>query len=212
MRAPRRWCRPSMPAPISSCTPPAGWRAGSPRPTRNSSWTSTSSAAMHVLAKGVDLSENGQAMDAFHQVEPGGHYLGCAHTQANFETAFYRSSVADNNSVEQWEAEGGQDAPSPRQQLWKKMLADYEGRRRSIPASTRRCGSSSRRRRRRCRPTPSLEASPTQAGLKWPTSSTRKSGGALSPNRTRGDGGPISPRLTACTCAMIWPLRSSPTA
>ena len=28
--------------------------------------------AMHVLAKGVDWSENGQAMEAFHQVEPGG--------------------------------------------------------------------------------------------------------------------------------------------
>ena len=41
--------------------------------------------AMHVLAKGVDLSENGQAMEAFHQIEPGGHFLGCAHTQANFE-------------------------------------------------------------------------------------------------------------------------------
>ena len=72
--------------------------------------------AMHVLAKGIDMSENGQAMEAFHQVEPGGHFLGCAHTQANFETAFYRSSVADNNSVEQWEAEGRQDAAHARQQ------------------------------------------------------------------------------------------------
>jgi trimethylamine--corrinoid protein Co-methyltransferase len=82
--------------------------------------------AMHVLAKGVDMSENGQAMEAFHQVEPGGHFLGCAHTQANFETAFYRSSVADNNSVEQWEAEGRQDAPTRANRIWKKMLAEYE--------------------------------------------------------------------------------------
>ena len=66
--------------------------------------------AMHVLAKGIDLSENGQAMEAFHQVEPGGHFLGCAHTQANFETAFYRSNIADNNSVEQWLEEGSKDA------------------------------------------------------------------------------------------------------
>ncbi len=66
--------------------------------------------AMHVLAKGIDLSDNGQGMEAFHQVEPGGHFLGCAHTQANFETAFYRSSVADNNSVEQWQEEGSKDA------------------------------------------------------------------------------------------------------
>ena len=75
--------------------------------------------AMHVLAKGVDLSENGQAMEAFHQVEPGGHFLGCAHTQANFETAFYRSNIADNNSVEQWREEGSKDAATRANALWK---------------------------------------------------------------------------------------------
>ena len=82
--------------------------------------------AMHVLAKGVDFSENGQAMEAFHQVEPGGHFLGCAHTQANFETAFYRSNVADNNSVEQWREEGSKDAATRANALWKSMLAEYE--------------------------------------------------------------------------------------
>jgi trimethylamine--corrinoid protein Co-methyltransferase len=39
----------------------------------------------------VDLSENGQALDAIREVGPGKHFLGCAHTLANFETAFYRS-------------------------------------------------------------------------------------------------------------------------
>jgi len=81
--------------------------------------------AMHVLAKGIDLSENGQGMEAFHQVEPGGHFLGCAHTQANFETAFYRSNIADTNSVEQWTEEGSKDAATRANALWKKMLADY---------------------------------------------------------------------------------------
>ena len=63
----------------------------------------------HAFAAGVDLSANGQAMDAIREVGPGSHFLGCAHTQANFETAFFRSALADNNSVEQWEAEGAQD-------------------------------------------------------------------------------------------------------
>jgi trimethylamine--corrinoid protein Co-methyltransferase len=81
---------------------------------------------MHVLAKGIDLSDNGQALAAFHEVPPGGHFLGCAHTQANFETAFYRSTVADNNSVEQWMAEGSRDAATRANAIWKKMLADYE--------------------------------------------------------------------------------------
>ena len=82
--------------------------------------------AMHVLAKGVDLSENGQAFEAFREVQPGAHFLGCAHTQANFETAFYRSSLADNNSVEQWEAEGSLDAAQRANKAWKKALAEYE--------------------------------------------------------------------------------------
>jgi trimethylamine--corrinoid protein Co-methyltransferase len=81
---------------------------------------------MHVLAKGIDLSENGQALDALREVGPGGHFLGCAHTQANFEAAFYRSTVADNNSFEQWEAGGRLDAAQRANQLWKKTLAEYE--------------------------------------------------------------------------------------
>jgi len=81
---------------------------------------------MQVLAGGVDLSENGQALDAIREVGPGSHYLGCAHTQANFETAFYRSSIADNNSFEQWEAEGGLDAAQRANKVWKRLLADYE--------------------------------------------------------------------------------------
>jgi trimethylamine--corrinoid protein Co-methyltransferase len=81
--------------------------------------------AMHALAKGIDLSVNGQAMEAFIQVEPGGHFLGCAHTQANFETAFYRSNIADNNSVEQWTEEGSKNAATRANALWKKMLDGY---------------------------------------------------------------------------------------
>jgi trimethylamine--corrinoid protein Co-methyltransferase len=52
--------------------------------------------------------------------------LGCAHTQANFETAFYRSNIADNNSVEQWREEGSKDAATRANALWKSMLAEYE--------------------------------------------------------------------------------------
>lgn len=81
---------------------------------------------MHTLLAGVDMSENGQAMDAIREVGPGKHFLGCAHTQANFETAFYRSPITDNNSFEQWEAEGGLDLSARANALWKKQLAEYE--------------------------------------------------------------------------------------
>ncbi len=81
---------------------------------------------MQKLCEGYDLSDNGQALDAIREVGPGSHFLGCAHTQANFETAFFRSNVADNNSFEQWEAEGGQDTSRRANTLWKKILASYE--------------------------------------------------------------------------------------
>ena len=83
-------------------------------------------AMMHAMLRGVDLSENGQAMDAIREVGPGSHYLGATHTQNNFQTAFFRSDIADNNSFEQWEAEGGKEAAQRANQLWKKRLNDYE--------------------------------------------------------------------------------------
>ena len=81
---------------------------------------------MQVFLGGIDLSENSQGLDAIREVGPGSHFLGSAHTRANFETAFYRSPVADNNSYEQWESEGGLDCAERANRLWKKMLAGYE--------------------------------------------------------------------------------------
>ena len=81
---------------------------------------------MQVFLGGIDLSENAQGLDAIREVGPGSHFLGSAHTRANFETAFYRSPVADNNSFEQWESEGGLDAAARANRLWKDMLARYE--------------------------------------------------------------------------------------
>jgi len=83
-------------------------------------------AMMEVVSRGIDLNETGQAMDAVREVGPGGHYLGCAHTQANFETAFYRSSVADYESFEQWEQEGSLDAAQRANKIWKEQLASYQ--------------------------------------------------------------------------------------
>jgi trimethylamine--corrinoid protein Co-methyltransferase len=80
---------------------------------------------MHTLLAGVDLSDNGQALDAIRDVGPGKHFLGCAHTQANFESAFYRSPLADNNSYEQWEADGASDMNQRSNTSWKKQLAEY---------------------------------------------------------------------------------------
>jgi trimethylamine--corrinoid protein Co-methyltransferase len=81
---------------------------------------------MATFVRGVDLSENGQGLDAIRENGPGQHFLGTAHTLANFETAFYRSPVADNNSFEQWQEDGSLDAAQRANRIWKEMLAEYE--------------------------------------------------------------------------------------
>jgi trimethylamine--corrinoid protein Co-methyltransferase len=78
------------------------------------------------FAEGIDYSENGQALAAIREVGPGSHFLGCAHTQANFETAFWRSIVADNNSFEQWRDDGSKDAAARANAIWKRQLKEYE--------------------------------------------------------------------------------------
>ena len=82
--------------------------------------------AMSTLAKGLDISENGLALDALLDHEPGQHHLGTGHTLANFETAFYRSTTADNSSYEQWSEEGALDAAQRANAIWKAQLAAYE--------------------------------------------------------------------------------------
>ncbi len=81
---------------------------------------------LHKLAEGVATDENAQAMDAIREVGPGGHYLGCAHTQANFLTAFWRSEVLDYKPFETWAEEGARDSAQIAADRVKRLLADYE--------------------------------------------------------------------------------------
>lgn len=80
----------------------------------------------HVLGRGLQLDENGFAMDAFREVGPGKHFLGCAHTMRNYETAFFDSELSDNNSFEQWSQDGAHDTVWRASRKWKAMLAAYE--------------------------------------------------------------------------------------
>jgi trimethylamine--corrinoid protein Co-methyltransferase len=82
--------------------------------------------AHQKIAEGIDLSDNGQAMDAIREVGPGGHYLGCDHTQRNFQSAFFVARTADNNSFEQWEIEGEKTAPVRANETAKTWLENYQ--------------------------------------------------------------------------------------
>jgi len=81
---------------------------------------------MGKWVEGVDMSENGQALESLLTNGPGNHYLGTAHTLANFESAFWTSQQSDNNSFEQWEEDGAMDSIARAGQAWQQMLRDYE--------------------------------------------------------------------------------------
>jgi len=81
---------------------------------------------LHHLARGIDVSENGQAMEAIREVGPGGHYLGCGHTQANFKSAFWRTDLFDYKPFETWDEEGARDTEALAAQRVTRLLGDYQ--------------------------------------------------------------------------------------
>ncbi len=81
---------------------------------------------LHKLAQGVTVDDDTLAMDAIREVGPGGHYLGCAHTQANFKTAFWRSDVLDYKPFETWEDDGARDSQALATKRVETLLAQYQ--------------------------------------------------------------------------------------
>ena len=80
---------------------------------------------LHHLARGIATDENGQAMDAIREVGPGGHFLGCAHTQANYQTAFWRSEVLDYKPFETWSEQGGRDTRALASDRIEQLMSAY---------------------------------------------------------------------------------------
>ncbi len=81
---------------------------------------------LHKFSQGIDISSNGLAMDAIREVQPGGHYLGCAHTQANYKTAFWRSEVFDYKPFETWLEEGERDSQALAAEQVRNLLEQYQ--------------------------------------------------------------------------------------
>ena len=78
------------------------------------------------MAEGLRWDDFDEALAAVRDVGPGGHYLGHPHTQENFQRAFFMPELFDNNSFEQWVADGEQHAPERALKSARKLLADYE--------------------------------------------------------------------------------------
>jgi trimethylamine--corrinoid protein Co-methyltransferase len=81
---------------------------------------------LHHFARGVQMDADAQALEAIREVGPGGHYLGCDHTQRNFKAAFWKSDLLDYKPFETWEDEGARDTQALASLRVEKMLRDYQ--------------------------------------------------------------------------------------
>ncbi|MDQ0396371.1 trimethylamine methyltransferase family protein [Labrys monachus] len=66
------------------------------------------------------------ALEAMREVGPGGHFFGCAHTQARYRTAFFAPMISDWRNYETWQEAGSPTGYDRANQLYKARLAAYE--------------------------------------------------------------------------------------
>jgi trimethylamine--corrinoid protein Co-methyltransferase len=83
-------------------------------------------AMAHRMAEGIRWDDFDEGLSAVRDVGPGGHYLGHPHTQANFERAYFMPKLFDNNSIEQWQAEGGIEITERALRRARKLLGEYQ--------------------------------------------------------------------------------------
>ena len=83
-------------------------------------------AMAYRMAEGINWDDFDEAVSAIAEVGPGGHYLGHPHTLENFQRAFFMPNMFDNNSIEQWQAEGSVEITERALTEAKSLLRDYE--------------------------------------------------------------------------------------
>src|SRR5690606_17580171 len=66
------------------------------------------------------------AFDAVREVGAGGHYFGCAHTQARYQTAFYNPIASDWRNFEAWAQDGAVEAPERAHRIARGIIDSFE--------------------------------------------------------------------------------------
>ncbi len=77
-------------------------------------------------SKGIGLTDDDFAWDAYEEVPTGDHFLGSAHTMRHYTTAFHQHQVFSMDNYELWETKGSPTSYEMANKRWKQMLKDYE--------------------------------------------------------------------------------------
>ena len=83
-------------------------------------------AMAYRMAEGPRWDDFDQAVAAVSDIGPGGHYLGHPHTLEKFQSAFFMPELFDNNSIEQWSADGSKEITQRALETARTMLSEYQ--------------------------------------------------------------------------------------
>ena len=81
---------------------------------------------MAEFMRPIEVDEQTLALEAIAEAGPGGHFFGTAHTLERYETAFYAPMVSDWRNFETWQETGAKTATERANDVWKRLLADYQ--------------------------------------------------------------------------------------
>ncbi len=74
----------------------------------------------------IIVDDDSIGLDAIQEIGPGGHFLGCDHTMARYENAFYQPLVSDWRNFENWHDDGAKDTTQRAHDLSRIMLGEYQ--------------------------------------------------------------------------------------
>ncbi len=82
--------------------------------------------AMLKLMRGMDVTAEALARDAYGEIEPGENFLSTRHTMRHFATANFEPQVPEAGPYETWAENGSPTAAQRANRRWKALLAAYE--------------------------------------------------------------------------------------
>jgi trimethylamine--corrinoid protein Co-methyltransferase len=74
----------------------------------------------------MEIDEASMAFGAHAEVGHGGHFLGAMHTMERFRTCFYRPLLSSSENYERWMRNGGKDANTRAEEIYRTKLEEYE--------------------------------------------------------------------------------------
>lgn len=81
---------------------------------------------MSAYLEPFEVTADTLALEAMREVGPAGHFFGASHTMSRYETAFYVPLLSNWDNYDSWSERGRQTAMVRANEIWKKLLGEYQ--------------------------------------------------------------------------------------